>query len=123
MISPLAQAQENPCSFAGYLWGTGAMTGFEVYVDRGELILTFAWPEGACDFWVKGTGEVKIIGEDGEEINEILIEQSLTYGNRLTLSGPGIYYIELYSEWGSGCWEATVEIPESTEGPDEGENR
>jgi hypothetical protein len=97
-----AGTEENPCppnSYSGYLWGTGAESTFEVYVDKTEMVLTFDWALGSSDFWVKATGE------DNETV---LIEQSLSEGNVLTLSGGGIYHIKIYSVWGGGCWEANL---------------
>jgi hypothetical protein len=73
-------------------------------VDKEELELTFTWPRGTSDFRVKATGEK---GED------ILILQPLSEGDRLTLIGPGVYYFEIYSEWGTGCWEAVVSTPKN----------
>jgi hypothetical protein len=92
-------AGENPCSFSGYLWGTGARASFEVYADTEETTLVFTWPEGAADFRVKATDRDKV---------EVLIDQSLSAGDLLTLKGRGIYYFEIYSAWGGGCWEARV---------------
>ena len=100
LFTPISSPQESPCSphsYSGYLWGTGAKSTFEVYVDKNEMLLTFDWPLGSSDFWVKVTGE------DNETI---LIEQSLSDGNVLTLTGRGIYHIQIYSNWGGGCWEA-----------------
>ena len=97
-----ANPEEKPCSpdsFSGYLWGTGAESTFEVYVDKVEMVLTFDWALGSSDFWVKATGD---------DIETVLIEQSLSEGNVLTLSGGGIYHIKIYSVWGGGCWEANL---------------
>ncbi|MBN1573880.1 MAG: hypothetical protein JW984_11845 [Deltaproteobacteria bacterium] len=97
-----SHSQENPCSFSGYLWGKGAKATFQVFVDKQELDLTFKWPRGTTDFRIKATGEK---GDD------ILILQPLSEGDKLTLIGPGVYYFEIYSEWGTGCWEAVVSMP------------
>jgi hypothetical protein len=91
--------QENPCAFSGYLWGTGARASFEVYALSQETTVLFTWPGGGADFWVKATDKDK---------KEILIDQSLSKGDILTLKGSGIYYLEIYSKWGTGCWKATV---------------
>jgi len=93
------RAEENPCSFSGYLWGSGAVSTFEVYSDTPEASLVIDWPRGTCDFWVRATGEDR---------NVILIDQSLSSGDVLTLTGSGIYYFIISSRWGTGCWEATV---------------
>ena len=101
-FTPISSPQENPCSphsYSGYLWGTDAESTFEVYDDKEEMLLTFDWPLGSSDFWVKATGE------DNETV---LIEQSLSDGNVLTLTGRGIYHIQIYSNWGGGCWEANL---------------
>ena len=103
-LSSISNSQENPCSFSGYLWGKGAKAAFEIYVDKQELDLTFTWPRGTSDFRVKATGEK---GDD------ILILQPLSEGDKLTLIGPGVYYFEIYSEWGTGCWEAVVSTPKN----------
>jgi hypothetical protein len=99
-LSPVIPfAQENPCSFSGYLWGTGARTTFEVYADTEDLSMLFTWPEGTADFRVKVTGTDK---------KEVLIDRPLSEGDLFTLSGAGIYYFEIYSAWGGGCWKATI---------------
>jgi hypothetical protein len=95
----LSLAQENPCSFSGYLWGKGAKATFQVYVDKEQMELVFKWPRGTTDFRIMATGEKK---------EDLLIKQPLSEGDKLTLIGPGIYNFEIYSEWGTGCWEATV---------------
>jgi hypothetical protein len=99
LLSGRVAAGENPCPFSGYLWGTGARASFEVYADADETTLVFAWPEGTADFWVKATDRDK---------KEVLIDQSLSTGDLLTLKGRGIYYFEIYSAWGGGCWEARI---------------
>lgn len=61
--------------------------------------LIFKWPRGTTDFRVRATGETK---------EDLLLQQPLSEGDKLTLIGPGIYNFEIYSEWGTGCWEAKV---------------
>jgi len=92
-------AGENPCSFSGYLWGTGARSSFEVFSDTEALQIVFTWPSGTSDIWVKAT-------DNGAK--EVLIDRSLSEGDLLTLTGPGIFHFEIYSKWGGGCWKATV---------------
>ncbi len=102
LFTHISSPEENPCSthsYSGYLWGTGAESTFEVYVDKEEMVLTFDWQLGSSDFWVKAKGK------DNETV---LIEQSLSDGNVLTLTGRGIYHIKIYSNWGGGCWEANL---------------
>jgi hypothetical protein len=94
-------AGENPCPFSGYLWGTGARSSFEVFSDTEDLQIVFTWPSGTSDIWVRATGN------DGKEV---LIDRSLSEGDLLTLTGPGIFHFEIYSKWGGGCWKATVKI-------------
>jgi hypothetical protein len=103
-----SKAQENRCSFSGYLWGKGAKATFQIYVDKQQLDLTFTWPRGTTDFRIKATGENK---------DDILILQPLSEGNKLTLLGPGVYYFEIYSQWGTGCWEAVVSPPKEIKKP------
>ena len=103
-------SQEHQCGHSGYLWGADASATFEVFVDTEAVSLDFDWPQGIVDFRVKGYGD---------EPDEILIDQSLADGDLLVLTGPGIYYITIYSQWGSGCWEVTIEpttIPEEDDG-------
>ena len=90
---------ENPCSFSGYLWGTDAHASFEVFAETEEVTLLFTWPEGTADFRVKAMDKDK---------KEVLIDQSLSAGDILTLKGRGIYYFEIYSASGGGCWKAEV---------------
>ncbi|MBN2225384.1 MAG: hypothetical protein JW765_11945 [Deltaproteobacteria bacterium] len=90
---------ENPCSYSGYLWGTGARSSFEVYSDTDELQITFTWPSGTSDIWVKA------MDNDGKEV---LVDRSLNEGDLFTLSGKGIFHFEIYSKWGGGCWDASV---------------
>lgn len=71
--------------------------------------LVFKWPRGTTDFRVRATGEKK---------EDLLLTQPLSEGDKLTLIGPGIYNFEIYSEWGTGCWEAKVS-PANDEGKDE----
>jgi hypothetical protein len=103
---PPALSQENMCGHSGYLWGSDAETTFEVFVDTEAVALTFDWPRGIVDFRVRGYGD---------EPEELLIDQPLADGDILTLTGPGIYYITIYSEWGSGCWEVTIEPTDAPE--------
>jgi hypothetical protein len=90
---------ENPCSYSGYLWGTGAQSSFEVYSDSEELRVFFTWPSGTSDFRVKVTDNNGVEG---------LSDRSLSEGDLFTLTGPGIFHFEIYSKWGGGCWKATV---------------
>lgn len=107
-------SQEYQCGHSGYLWGADASATFEVFVDTEAVSLDFDWPQGIVDFRVKGYGD---------EPDELLIDQPLADGDVLTLTGPGIYYMTIYSRWGSGCWEVTIEpttIPEEDDVDDEG---
>jgi len=109
IFGPPALSQENQCGHSGYLWGGDASATFEVFVDTEAVSLDFDWPQGIVDFRVKGYGD---------EPDELLIDQSLADGDLLTLNGPGIYYMTIYSKWGSGCWEVTIEpttIPEEND--------
>ncbi len=99
LFSTITAGQENPCPFSGYLWGTGARSSFEVYSDTEELTMVFSWPSGTADIWVKAMDKDK---------KEVLVDRSLSEGDLFTLTGPGIYYFEVYSKWGGGCWKATV---------------
>ena len=92
---------ENPCSYSGYLWGTGARSSFEVYSVSEELRVFFTWPSGTSDF------RVKVTDNDGVEV---LADRSLNEGDLFTLTGQGIFHFEIYSKWGGGCWKATVKI-------------
>jgi hypothetical protein len=94
-----AFCQENPCAFSGYLWGTGARTSFEVFAEEEVTDVLITWPEGTAGFHVRATDS---------DNKRVLIDQPLSEGDRLTLTGRGIYHFEIYSEWGSGCWKATV---------------
>ena len=112
IFAPSAHSQEHQCGHSGYLWGSGASAAFEVFVDTEAVSLDFDWPQGIVDFRVKGYGD---------EPDELLIDQSLADGDLLTLTGPGIYYITIYSKWGSGCWEVIIEpttIPEENDTDD-----
>lgn len=95
----MSAGQENPCPYSGYLWGTGARSAFEVYADAEELTLVFSWPAGTADFCVRAMDNDK---------KEVLIDRSLSEGDLLTLTGAGIFYFEIYSKWGGGCWKASV---------------
>jgi hypothetical protein len=96
----VSSAQENPCTFSGYLWGTGAASSFEVYADTEDLTIVFTWSAGTADFWVRAMDRNR---------KEVLVDRSLGEGDVFTLSGKGIYYFEIYSKWGGGCWKASVE--------------
>jgi hypothetical protein len=95
-LAAVPSAQENPCPFSGYLWGTGAAASFEVYSDTEAL----TWPAGTADFWVRAMDRDR---------KEVLVDRSLGEGDVFTLTGKGIYYFEIYSKWGGGCWKAAVE--------------
>jgi len=111
-----ALSQENSCGHSGYLWGGGASATFEVFVDTEAVAIDFDWPQGIVDFRIRGYGD---------EPEELLIDQPLADGDLLTLTGPGIYYMTIYSEWGSGCWEAAIEpttAPEEEDDADDAES-
>jgi|GEM_PF-712012 len=108
-FAPTGLCQENQCGHSGYLWGSNAEATFEVFVDTEAVALEFDWPRGVVDFRVRGYGD---------DPDELLIDQPLADGDLLTLTGPGIYYITIYSEWGSGCWEVTIEPTDAPEESD-----
>jgi hypothetical protein len=90
---------ENPCSYSGYLWGTGARSSFEVYSDSEELRVFFTWPSGTSDFRVRVT--------DNDGVEE-LSDRSLSEGDLFTLTGPGIFHFEIYSNGGAAVGKVTV---------------
>ncbi len=59
--------------------------------------VTFSYPKGTADFWVR------VIGEDGVEI---LGDFDLKNGEIIQLMGGGTYYLKVYSKEGAGNWSA-----------------
>jgi hypothetical protein len=98
-LATTASGTENPCSFSGYLWGTGARSSFEVYSDTEQTQIVFTWPSGTSDMWIKAIDS---------DMKEVLVDRSLNEGDLFTLTGPGVFHFEIYSKWGGGCWNATV---------------
>jgi len=83
----------------GFLKATTDMATFPVTNPGGILPVTFEYPKGAVDFWVRVT-------KDGAVVNEY----DLDNGDTIDLATPGIFYITIYSRMGAGEWSASYDI-------------
>lgn len=90
----------------GYLSGPGEFRTFIVNAKINYVEVTFSYPKGATDFWVK------VIGEDGIEV---LGDFDLDNGEIIQLTGGGIFYLKIYSRAGAGNWSAVYR--EGTDDP------
>ncbi len=81
----------------GYLSGAGDFKTFIVNAQVDYIEVTFSYPKGTADFWVR------VIGEDGVEI---LGDFDLKNGEIIQLMGGGTYYLKVYSKEGAGNWSA-----------------
>ncbi|MCI0482828.1 MAG: hypothetical protein L0213_14715 [Candidatus Dadabacteria bacterium] len=81
----------------GYLTGPGEFRTFIVNARIDYVEVTFSYPKGTTDFWVK------VIGEDGIEV---LGDFDLDNGEIIQLTGGGIFYLKIYSKEGAGNWSA-----------------
>jgi uncharacterized protein involved in tellurium resistance len=87
---------------SGYLYGPGAAYSFTVNAGNVKnLDVTFNWPRGSTDFWVK------VVGQDGRTV---LGNFDLDNGEIINLSGGGIFYLTIYSNRGAGNWSATYAL-------------
>jgi hypothetical protein len=81
----------------GYLSGPGEFRTFIVNAKIDYVEITFSYPKGTVDFWVK------VIGEDGVEV---LGDFDLDNGEIIQLMGAGTFYLKIYSKEGAGNWSA-----------------
>lgn len=81
----------------GYLSGPGEFRTFIVNAKNDYIEVTFSYPKGTADFWVK------VIGEDGIEV---LGDFDLDNGEIIQLMGAGTFYLKVYSKAGEGNWSA-----------------
>jgi hypothetical protein len=81
----------------GYLSGTGDFKTFIVNARDDYVEVTFSYPKGAADFWVR------VIGEDGVEV---LGDFDLDNGEIIQLMGGGTFYLKIFSKDGAGSWSA-----------------
>ena len=95
----------------GYLSDKGDFETFIVNAKTDYVEVTFSYPKGIADFWVK------VIGGDGIEV---LGDFDLDQGEIIQLMGAGTFYIKVYSKSGAGNWSAVYN--EGTESPSIGTN-
>ena len=82
----------------GRLSGAGANYTFAVNAGTEQMVeVTFTYPVGSADFWVK------VIGEDGKTV---LGDYDLDEGRYVHLGGGGTFYLTVYSRAGAGDWRA-----------------
>lgn len=81
----------------GYLSGPGEFRTFIVNAKINYVEVTFSYPKGTADFWVK------VIGEDGIEV---LGDFDLDNGEIIQLMGAGTFFLKVYSKDGEGSWSA-----------------
>jgi hypothetical protein len=81
----------------GYLSGSGEFRTFIVNAKVNYVEVTFSYPKGTADFWVK------VISEDGVEV---LGDFDLDNGEIIQLTGGGTFYLKIYSKEGAGSWSA-----------------
>ena len=89
----------GPITESGYLSGPGQSYTFTVDAGTTDLLeVTFTYPVGSVDFWVK------VVGQDGYTI---LGDFDLDNGEIIQLINGGIFYLTIYSRMGEGYWSAT----------------
>jgi len=94
----LATTSAYAATESGYLSGPGASYTFTVNAGNVNYVeVTFSWPKGAADFWVK------VVGQDGRTV---LGNFDLDNGEIIQLSGGGTFYLTVYSNRGAGYWSA-----------------
>jgi hypothetical protein len=81
----------------GYLSGASDFKTFIVNAQIDYIEVSFSYPKGAADFWVK------VVGEDGIEV---LGDFDLDNGEIIQLMGGGTFYLKVYSKEGAGNWSA-----------------
>ncbi len=81
----------------GFLSGPGEFRTFIVNAKVNYVEVTFSYPKGTADFWVK------VISEDGIEV---LGDFDLDNGEIIQLTGGGTFYLKIYSKEGAGSWSA-----------------
>jgi hypothetical protein len=95
----LAAANAFAATESGYLYGPGAANTITVNAGSVSYVeVTFSWPRGAADFWVK------VVGQDGRTV---LGDFDLDNGEVIQLSGGGTFYLTVYSKRGAGNWTAS----------------
>ncbi len=83
---------------SGYLSGPGASYTFTVNAGSVTYLeVTFSYPKGSVDFWVK------VVGQDGRTV---LGNFDLDNGEIIQLQGGGTFYLTVYSNRGAGYWSA-----------------
>jgi hypothetical protein len=82
----------------GYLTGPGDSCTWSIYAYSNYLEVPFTYPKGSVDFWVE------IVGQDGYTV---LGNFDLDNGEIIQLSGGGTFYLTIYSNYGSGKWNAS----------------
>jgi predicted secreted protein len=98
----LAAANASAATESGYLSGAGASYTFTVNAGSVNYVeVTFSWPKGSADFWVK------VIGQDGRTV---LGNFDLDNGEIIQLSGGGTFYLTVYSNRGAGYWSASYPL-------------
>jgi hypothetical protein len=89
----------GPITENGYLTGPGQSYTFTVDAGTTDLLeVTFTYPVGSVDFWVK------VVGQDGYTV---LGDFDLDNGEIIQLINGGIFYLTIYSRMGEGYWSAT----------------
>ncbi len=98
----LAAANASAATESGYLSGPGASYTFTVNAGSVKYLeVTFSWPRGAADFWVR------VVGQDGRTV---LGNFDLDNGEIIQLSGGGVFYLTVYSNRGAGNWSASYAL-------------
>lgn len=105
----LALTTLSAVSFAdirsGSLRAPGDTHSFSIDTGIDELVeLSFSYPEGAVDFWVK------VVGEDR---TTVLGDFDLDNGTIIQLIGGGVFYVSVYSRAGTGSWSVEYHIDEA----------
>jgi len=80
----------------GLLDGTGDSDRFGVTARRKRVDITFTWPKGEADFWVK------VYGREDNELGDFDLDE----GEIIQLLGGGKFTVEVYSRRGGGRWRA-----------------
>lgn len=109
MVLMLTLSAVSVVSFAetrsGSLRSPGDTHSFSVDTGTDELVeLSFTYPKGAADFWVK------VVGEDR---TTVLGDFDLDNGTIIQLIGGGVFYVSVYSRAGIGSWKVDYSIDEA----------
>jgi hypothetical protein len=95
--APGGEGEGSEYRRSGYLKGPGDADRFELVAQHNHVDVTYTWPRGGTDFWVR------IYGQTMNELGNFDLDD----GDVIELTGGGKFTLEIYSRQGAGNWAAT----------------